>query len=34
VGYKAYNLSAVLDGELDGVVDALTAADRAEQLSQ
>jgi len=34
VGYKAYNLSAVLDGELDGVVDALTAADRAEQLTQ
>jgi peptide chain release factor 1 len=34
VGYKAYNLSAVLDGELDGVVDALTTADRAEQLSQ
>ena len=34
VGYKAYNLSAVLDGELDGVVDALTAADRAEQLAQ
>jgi len=34
VGYKAYNLSAVLDGELDGVVDALAAADRAEQLSQ
>jgi len=30
VGYKAYNLSAVLDGELDGVVDALTAAERAE----
>jgi peptide chain release factor 1 len=34
VGYKAYNLSAVLDGELDGVLDALTAADRAEQLAQ
>ena len=34
VGYKAYNLSAVLDGELDGVVDALATADRAEQLSQ
>jgi len=24
----------VLDGELDGVVDALATADRAEQLSQ
>ena len=34
VGYKAYNLSAVLDGELDGVLDALTTADRAEQLAQ
>jgi peptide chain release factor 1 len=34
VGYKAYNLGAVLDGELDGVLDALTAADRAEQLAQ
>jgi peptide chain release factor 1 len=30
VGYKAYNLSTVLDGDLDGVVDALTAAERAE----
>jgi peptide chain release factor 1 len=34
VGYKAYNLSAVLDGDLDAVLDALTAADRAEQLAQ
>jgi peptide chain release factor 1 len=34
VGYKAHNLSAVLDGELDAVVEALTAADRAEQLAQ
>ncbi|GAA0939577.1 peptide chain release factor 1 [Pseudonocardia zijingensis] len=30
VGYKAHNLSAVLDGDLDGVVEALQAADRAE----
>ncbi|MGD9525474.1 MAG: peptide chain release factor 1 [Pseudonocardia sp.] len=30
VGYKAYNLSAVLDGDLDGVVGALVAAERAE----
>jgi peptide chain release factor 1 len=30
VGYKSHNLSAVLDGELDGVVDALQAAERAE----
>ena len=34
VGYKAYNLNAVLDGDLDAVVEALTAADRAEQLAQ
>ena len=33
VGFKAYNLSSVLDGELDAVLGALTAADRAEQLS-
>ncbi|TKV61085.1 peptide chain release factor 1 [Nakamurella flava] len=32
VGYKAYNLDAVLDGELDAVLDALAAADRAERL--
>ena len=30
VGYKAYNLSSVLDGELSGVIDALSAAERAE----
>jgi peptide chain release factor 1 len=34
VGYKAYNLNAVLDGELDGVLDALITADRTEQLAQ
>src|SRR6266487_3681598 len=27
VGYKAYNLDQVLDGDLDGVIDALTRAD-------
>ena len=27
VGYKAYNLGQVLDGDLDGVLDALTRAD-------
>ncbi|WP_300007939.1 peptide chain release factor 1 [Pseudonocardia sp.] len=32
VGFKAHNLSAVLDGDLDDVLAALTAADRAEQL--
>jgi peptide chain release factor 1 len=29
VGYKAYNLSVVLDGDLDGVLSALVAAERA-----
>jgi peptide chain release factor 1 len=32
VGYKAYNLSAVLDGDLDGVLGALVAAERAESV--
>ncbi|WP_029135259.1 peptide chain release factor 1 [Nakamurella lactea] len=33
VGYKAYNLDAVLDGDLDGVLDALDAADRAARIA-
>ncbi len=33
VGYKAHNLSTVLDGDLDAVLTALQAADRAEQLA-
>ncbi|MGQ0840471.1 peptide chain release factor 1 [Actinokineospora sp.] len=33
VGYKAHNLEAVLDGDLDGVLDALADADRAERLA-
>ncbi|MCP2260287.1 bacterial peptide chain release factor 1 (bRF-1) [Streptoalloteichus tenebrarius] len=33
VNYKAYNLDQVLDGDLDGVLDALVAADRAERLA-
>ncbi len=33
VGYKAHNLATVLDGELDAVVGALAAADRAERLA-
>ncbi len=32
IGYKAYNLSTVLDGDLTGVLDALAAADRAEAM--
>jgi peptide chain release factor 1 len=33
VGYKAYNLDQVIDGELDGVIDALVAADLEERLA-
>ncbi|MCY7342469.1 MAG: peptide chain release factor 1 [Pseudonocardia sp.] len=33
VNYKAHNLQTVLDGGLDDVLSALTAADRAEQLT-
>ncbi|GEL18932.1 peptide chain release factor 1 [Pseudonocardia asaccharolytica] len=33
VGYKAHNLSAVLDGDLDDVLAALAAADRAEAVA-
>jgi peptide chain release factor 1 len=32
VNYKAYNLDQVLEGDLDGVLDALATADRAERL--
>ena len=32
VNYKAYNLDQVLDGDLDGVVQALVDADNAAQL--
>jgi peptide chain release factor 1 len=32
VNYKAHNLDAVLDGDLDEMVDALVSADRAESL--
>ena len=30
---KNFNLSAVINGELDGLIDALVAADQAEKLS-
>jgi peptide chain release factor 1 len=33
VGYKAYNLDQVIDGDLDAVIDALTAAHTAELLA-
>ena len=32
IGYKAYNLDQVLDGDLDAVIEALQAADLAERL--
>jgi peptide chain release factor 1 len=32
VGYRAYNLDRVIDGDLDGVIDALAAADLAAKL--
>jgi peptide chain release factor 1 len=32
VNYKAHNLDVVLDGDLDDMVDALVAADRADSL--
>ncbi|MGH3936122.1 MAG: peptide chain release factor 1 [Pseudonocardiaceae bacterium] len=34
VNYKAHNLDAVLDGDLDGVLDALAGADREMRLRQ
>jgi peptide chain release factor 1 len=33
VGYKAYNLDQVIDGDLDAVIDALAAADLEERLA-
>jgi peptide chain release factor 1 len=33
VGYKAYNLDQVIDGDLDAVIEALVAADRAEKIA-
>ena len=33
VNFKAYNLDQVLDGDLDGVLDALAEADREERLA-
>jgi len=32
VGYKAYNLDQVIDGDLDAVIDSLAAADLAAKL--
>jgi peptide chain release factor 1 len=34
INYKAHNLDAVLDGDLDGVLDALVGADREMRLRQ
>ena len=33
VGYKAYNLDQVIDGDLDAVIDALASADLADKLT-
>lgn len=33
IGYSSYNLSAVMDGDLDDFIDALTVADEAERLA-
>jgi peptide chain release factor 1 len=33
VGFKAYNLDQVLDGDLDAVVQALSDADNAERMA-
>ena len=33
IGYKAYNLDQVLNGDLQAVVDALQQADTAERLA-
>ena len=33
VGFKAYNLDQVIDGDLDAVISALAAADRAEKMA-
>jgi peptide chain release factor 1 len=34
VGYKAYNLDQVIDGDLDAVIDALVEADRADKIAE
>jgi peptide chain release factor 1 len=34
IGYKSYDLDRVLDGDLDGVLGALRAADREERLAE
>jgi peptide chain release factor 1 len=33
IGFTSYNLSAVMDGDLDPFIDALTLADEAEKLA-
>ncbi|MGZ4552092.1 MAG: peptide chain release factor-like protein, partial [Mycobacteriaceae bacterium] len=33
IGFKAYNLDAVLDGDMDALLDALVAADRVERVA-
>jgi len=33
VGFKAYNLDQVIDGDLDAVITALVDAERAEKIA-
>jgi peptide chain release factor 1 len=33
VGFKAYNLDQVIDGDLDALIDALVSADKAEKMA-
>jgi peptide chain release factor 1 len=33
IGFSSYNLTAVMDGDLDDFIDALTVADEAERLA-
>jgi peptide chain release factor 1 len=34
VGYKSHNLDQILDGDLDGVIEACVAADQASRLAE
>jgi peptide chain release factor 1 len=33
VGFKAYNLDQVIDGDLDALIDALVSAHKAEKMA-
>ena len=34
IGYTVYNLAAFMDGDIQGVIDALTVAENAERLKE